>query len=130
MSTIFTKIIEGEIPGYIVAKNEEFCAFFDAFPVQYGHTLIVPIKEVDYIFDLSPEELARMMAFAQQVANAIKEATKCRKVGLAVIGLEVPHVHIHLVPMHKEKDMDFNVKIDNPDKAIMEDLLKRIKSFL
>ncbi len=130
MATIFTRIIKGEIPGYIVAENDDFCAFLDAFPVQYGHTLIVPKKEVDYIFDLSADELARMMSFTKQVAIAIKKATDCRKVGMAVIGLEVPHAHIHLVPMQKEKDMDFNVKITEPEQSKMKDVHQRIKSFL
>lgn len=130
MATIFSRIISGEIPSYIIAENDEFCAFLDAFPVQYGHTLVVPKKEEDYIFDLSDDELGRMMAFAKKVAVAIRQATECRKVGVTVIGLEVPHAHIHLVPMHKEKDMDFNMKISEPDKAKMLEMQEKIKSFL
>lgn len=130
MATIFTKIIQGEIPGYIVAENEEFCAFLDAFPVQYGHTLVVPKREEDYLFELTDEELGRMMVFAKKVAAGIQKATGCRKVGMAVIGLEVPHAHIHLVPITQEKDMDFNHKISEPEKAKMVEMLEKIKSNL
>lgn len=130
MATIFTKIIKGEIPGYIVAENEEFCAFLDAFPVQYGHTLVVPKHEEDYIFDLSDEELARMIVFAKQIGGAIQKATHCRKVGMAAVGLEVPHAHIHLIPITQERDMDFNHKISEPDKSKMVEMLEMIKSNL
>ncbi|MBR8702508.1 HIT family protein [Porphyromonas levii] len=130
MATIFTKIIQGEIPGYIVAENEEFCAFLDAFPVQYGHTLVVPKREEDYLFELTDEELGRMMVFAKKVAAGIQKATGCRKVGMAVIGLEVPHAHIHLVPITQERDMDFNHKISEPEKAKMVEMLEKIKSNL
>lgn len=130
MATIFTKIIQGEIPGYIAAENEEFCAFLDAFPVQYGHTLVVPKREEDYLFELTDEELGRMMVFAKKVAAGIQKATGCRKVGMAVIGLEVPHAHIHLVPITQERDMDFNHKISEPEKAKMVEMLEKIKSNL
>lgn len=130
MATIFTKIIKGEMPGYIVAENEEFCAFLDAFPVQYGHTLVVPKREEDYIFNLSDEELARMIVFAKQVAEGIKRATNCLKIGMTVIGLEVPHAHIHLVPISREKDMDFSLKMAEPDKEKMVEMLEKIKSNL
>lgn len=130
MATIFTKIIKGEIPGYIVAENDEFCAFLDAFPVQYGHTLVVPKREEDYLFDLSDEELARMIVFAKEVAGSIQRATNCRKVGMTVIGLEVPHAHIHLVPISQEGDMDFSHKISEPDKTKMVEMLDMIKSNL
>lgn len=130
MSTIFSKIIKGEIPGYIVAENEEFCAFLDAFPVQYGHTLVVPKREEDYLFELSDDELARMMVFAKHIAGGIQKATNCRKVAMAVIGLEVPHAHIHLVPISKEMDMDFKNKMSSPEKDKMVEMLDRIKSNL
>lgn len=130
MSSIFTKIINSEIPSYIVAESDEFIAFLDAFPVQYGHTLIVPKREVDYIFDLGDEELGRMMAFAKQVAVALKKASNCTKVGVAVIGLEVAHAHIHLVPINKEGDMDFKNKIEHPEAEKMEQVLHKIKSYL
>ena len=108
MATIFSKIIAGEIPSYKVAENDQFYAFLDINPLVKGHTLVVPKREVDYIFDLSDEELAAMQVFAKSVALAIQTAFPCRKVGQAVIGLEVPHVHIHLIPIQKESDMLFS----------------------
>lgn len=108
MATIFSRIIAGEIPCYKVAENEKFFAFLDINPLVKGHTLVVPKQEVDYIFDLSDEDLAAMHVFAKQVALAIGKAFPCRKVGQAVLGLEVPHAHIHLIPMQNEKDMLFS----------------------
>ncbi len=105
--TIFSKIIKGDIPCYKVAEDDEFFAFLDIAPLQKGHTLVVPKREVDYIFDLSDEEIGRMQIFAKHVAVAIKKAIPCVKVGQAVLGLEVPHAHIHLVPMQSEKDLNF-----------------------
>ena len=107
MATIFTRIINGEIPCYKIAENDKFFAFLDINPVQKGHTLVVPKKEVDYIFDIDDNDIQEMMLFAKQVAVKIKEAIPCTKVGVAVIGLEVPHAHIHLVPMQNEGDLDF-----------------------
>lgn len=108
MATIFSKIIAGEIPSYKVAENDQFYAFLDINPLVKGHTLVVPKREVDYIFDLSDEELAAMQVFAKSVALAIQTAYPCRKVGQAVIGLEVPHAHIHLIPIQNESDMLFS----------------------
>ena len=108
MSSIFSKIVAGEIPSYKVAENESFYAFLDINPLQKGHTLVIPKHEVDYILDLSNEEYAALFLFAKQVATAIGKAFPCRKVGMAVLGLEVPHAHIHLVPMQDEKDMLFS----------------------
>lgn len=108
MATIFSKIIAGEIPSYKVAENDQFYAFLDINPLVKGHTLVVPKREVDYIFDLNDEELAAMQVFAKSVALAIQTAFPCRKVGQAVIGLEVPHAHIHLIPIQKESDMLFS----------------------
>lgn len=105
--TIFSKIIAGEIPSYKCAENDKFYAFLDINPVAQGHTLVVPKHEVDYIFDLSDEELAEMTIFAKHVALAIQRAFPCRKVGMAVLGLEVNHAHIHLIPLQTEGDMDF-----------------------
>ena len=105
--TIFSKIIAGEIPSYKCAENEHFYAFLDINPLAQGHTLVVPKHEVDYIFDLSDQELADMVVFAKKVALAIPRAFPCRKVGMAVLGLEVNHAHIHLVPLQSEGDMDF-----------------------
>ena len=105
--TIFSKIIRGEIPSYKCAENDKFYAFLDINPLAQGHTLVVPKREVDYFFDLTDEELAEMIVFAKQVAAAIRQAFPCRKVGMAVLGLEVNHAHIHLVPLQSEGDMDF-----------------------
>lgn len=108
--TLFTRIIKGEIPSYKVAESDRFYAFLDINPLTKGHTLVIPKlpePEADYIFDLDDELLADMMVFAKQVAIGIKQATGCQRVGVAVMGMEVNHVHIHLVPMNKEKDMIF-----------------------
>lgn len=105
--TIFSKIIAGEIPSYKCAENDKFYAFLDINPVAQGHTLVVPKHEVDYIFNLSDDELAEMIVFAKKVALAIQTAYPCRKVGMAVLGLEVNHAHIHLIPLQSEGDMDF-----------------------
>lgn len=102
MATLFTKIISGEIPCYKVAENEEFFAFLDINPKAKGHTLVVPKREVDYLFDMEDDELARMMTFAKKIAAAIRKAFPCPKVGIAVLGLEVPHAHIHLIPLESE----------------------------
>lgn len=105
--TIFSKIIAGEIPSYKCAEDEKHYAFLDINPVVKGHTLVVPKREVDYLFDLTDEELAELTVFAKRVAAAIKTAYPCRKVGMAVLGLEVNHAHIHLIPLQSECDMDF-----------------------
>lgn len=107
MATIFSRIVAGEIPSYKVAEDEQFYAFLDINPLAKGHTLVIPKREVDYIFDLDDEEIAAMQVFAKKVACAIKRAFPCIKVGQAVLGLEVPHAHIHLVPMQCERDMLF-----------------------
>lgn len=107
MADIFSKIAAQEIPSYKCAENDEFYAFLDINPMVKGHTLVIPRREVDYIFDLGDEELARMIVFAKKVAKAIGKAFPCRKVGMAVLGLEVAHAHIHLIPLQTEKDMDF-----------------------
>ena len=108
MATIFSRIVAGEIPSYKVAENDKFYAFLDINPLVKGHTLVIPKQEVDYIFDLSDEDLAEMQVFAKKVAAAIKSIFPCIKVGQAVIGLEVPHAHIHLIPIQKESDMLFS----------------------
>ena len=105
--TIFSRIIAGEIPSYKCAEDERFYAFLDINPVAKGHTLVVPKQEVDYLFDLDDETLAAMTVFAKRVAKAIQQAFPCRKVGMAVLGLEVNHAHIHLIPLQSEGDMDF-----------------------
>lgn len=122
MATIFSKIIAGEIPCYKVAENDKFFAFLDINPLAKGHTLVIPKQEVDYIFDLSDEDLAAMHVFAKKVALAIDKAFPCRKVGEAVLGLEVPHAHIHLIPMQNEKDMLFS----NPKLKLTDEEFKAI----
>lgn len=126
--TIFSRIIAGEIPCYKIAEDDRFFAFLDINPVNWGHTLVVPKKEVDYIFDMEDEELSAFNIFAKRVAKAIKKAIPCRKVGVTVIGLEVPHAHIHLVPMQAEGDMNFSKKISDPDKDKMAEIATSIAS--
>lgn len=106
--TLFSRIIAGDIPSYCCAENEHFYAFLDINPLAKGHTLVVPKREEDYFFDLSDEELAEMIIFSKCVARAIRSVLPCRKVGMAVLGLEVNHAHIHLVPLQSEGDMDFH----------------------
>lgn len=124
MAGIFAKIAAGEIPSYKCAENDKFYAFLDINPLVKGHTLVIPRREVDYIFDLTDEELAEMTVFAKQVAAAIKRAFPCIKVGMAVLGLEVPHAHIHLIPMNSEKDMLFT----NPKLKLMPEEFEEIAS--
>lgn len=124
--TIFSRIVKGEIPSYKVAENDRYYAFLDINPLQWGHTLVIPKQETDYIFDLDDETLAGMQVFAKKVAKAIKAAIPCRKVGQAVLGLEVPHAHIHLVPLTTEGDMDFRNKISNPDPEKMKVIAAKI----
>lgn len=107
MATIFSRIINGEIPCYKIAENDRFFAFLDINPLAKGHTLVVPKHEIDYIFNLDDEELAQMAVFAKQVAAKIEKAIPCKRIAVAVIGLEVPHAHIHLVPITCEGDLDF-----------------------
>ncbi|MFT3917848.1 HIT family protein [Cloacibacterium sp.] len=107
MSSIFTKIVNGEIPSYKIAEDEKHLAFLDAMPLVEGHTLVIPKKEIDLIFDLESEEFKNLWAFAQQVAKKVGSAIPCLRVGIAVVGIEVPHAHIHLVPMNSMKDLNF-----------------------
>ena len=107
MATIFTKIINGEIPCYKIAEDDRFFAFLDINPLREGHTLVVPRMETDYLFDLDDDTLAGLIVFSKKVSKAIKEVVPCNRIGLAVIGLEVPHVHIHLVPMDSMEDINF-----------------------
>ncbi|MBK1894150.1 HIT family protein [Chryseobacterium paridis] len=121
MSTIFTKIINGEIPSYKIAEDENFIAFLDAMPLVKGHTLVVPKKEVDLIFDLESEEYKNLWGFSQKVAKQIKNAIPCVRVGVAVVGLEVPHAHIHLIPLNKVEDMNFrNERLKLTDEEYIE----------
>ena len=130
MATIFTKIAKGEIPSYKVAEDENYYAFLDINPLKEGHTLVIPRREEDYFFDLDDIELAEIMVFAKRVAEAIKKAFPCKKVGMAVLGLEVPHAHIHLVPMQSEGDMNFaNEKLKLTDEQFKE-IAEKISSQL
>ena len=124
---IFAKIAAGEIPSYKCAENEKFYAFLDINPLAKGHTLVIPRREVDYYFDLDDDETAQMAVCAKQVATAIKKAVPCRKVGMAVLGLEVAHAHIHLVPMQNERDMLFSFpKLELTDEEFA-DIARRIR---
>ena len=126
MATIFSRIIKGEIPCYKIAEDDRFFAFMDINPVSKGHTLVVPKKEVDYIFSLGDEELGEMMVFAKKVAAAIEKAMPCKRIGVAVIGLEVPHAHIHLIPTVEEGDMDFKKEHLHLSNEEFLDIQKRI----
>lgn len=126
MATIFSRIINGEIPCYKIAENDKFFAFLDINPVSKGHTLVVPKKEVDYIFTLGDEELGEMMVFAKKVSAAIEKAMPCKRIGVAVIGLEVPHAHIHLIPIVEEGDMDFKKEHVHLTNDEFVDIQKRI----
>lgn len=122
MATIFSKIIAGEIPCYKVAEDDRFFAFLDINPLVKGHTLVVPKQEVDYIFDLNDDDLAAMHVFAKTVARAIEQAVSCKRIGVAVMGLEVPHAHIHLIPINKEGDM----VISNPKQKLTDEEFRQV----
>ncbi|HUS86403.1 MAG TPA: HIT family protein [Bacteroidales bacterium] len=126
MSTIFTKIISGEIPSYKVAEDDNYFAFLDINPLNPGHTLVVPKKEVDYLFDLEDNLLGDMMIFAKRVALAIKKVVSCERIGVAVLGLEVPHAHIHLVPINSESDISFSKPRVNLSTEQFKELAERI----
>ena len=126
MATIFSRIVKGEIPCYKIAEDERFFAFMDINPVQKGHTLVIPKREDDYIFNLEDEELGAMMVFAKKVAKAIEKAVPCKRIGVAVIGLEVPHAHIHLIPITQEGDMDFKKEHVKLTEEEFKEVQKRI----
>ncbi len=126
MATIFSRIVKGEIPCYKIAENERFFAFLDINPVAKGHTLVIPKRETDYIFSLDDEELAEMTVFAKKVALAIEKAVPCKRIAVAVIGLEVPHAHIHLIPISQEGDMDFKKEHVHLSEAEFLDVQRRI----
>lgn len=107
MATLFSKIVSGELPAYKVAENEKFLAFLDIHPMAKGHTLVIPKREEDYFFDLTDEELSAILPFARQVASAIEKEVDCKRIGLSVVGLEVPHAHLHLIPIKSVADMTF-----------------------
>lgn len=130
MASIFTRIINREIPGYIVAEDERYIAFLDINPLVVGHTLVVPKKEVDFIFDLDDDTLAGLNLFAKKVAQAIRKSISCKRVGVAVIGLEVPHTHIHLVPMNSMGDLNFTRAKLNPSKEELMEAAEKIRAAL
>jgi histidine triad (HIT) family protein len=128
MASIFSKIINREIPGHIVAESEAFIAFLDIMPLTIGHVLVVPKKEVDYIFDLDEETYSGLMIFAAKIAKGLKKAVPCKRIGVAVIGLEVPHVHIHLVPMQQMDDLNFTrpkMKPSQEELAGMAEIIRK-----
>jgi histidine triad (HIT) family protein len=130
MATIFTKIVSGEIPCYKVAENEKFLAFLDISPLAVGHVLVIPKQEIDYIFDIEDQLYSDLLLFAKHVAKAIRKAIPCKRVGVAVIGLEVPHAHVHLVPLNKVADINFSREKLSLTKEVMEDTLAKIKAEL
>lgn len=128
MATIFSRIAAGEIPCHKIAEDEDFFAFLDINPIALGHTLVIPKKEVDYIFDLDDNTLSAMIVFAKRVSKAIEKAIPCKKVGLTVIGLEVPHAHIHLVPINKESDIFFGrekMKVTSDELAVVAERIRK-----
>lgn len=127
--TIFTKIIHGDIPCYKIAEDEKYFAFLDIRPLSAGHTLVIPKKETDYIFDLEDDELQGLIVFAKKIAIAIKKAIPCERIGIAVIGLEVPHTHIHLSPINSVHDLDFRKAKEIP-KEVMQEIADKIKAQL
>ena len=130
MASIFTKIIQGEIPCYKIAENDQFLAFLDVFPLVHGHILVVPKKETDYIFDIDDAELSAMMLFAKKIAKAQQAAVVCKRIGVTVIGLEVPHAHIHLVPMNTANDVNFTQAKIKPTTEELAEMAERIKAKL
>ncbi|WP_367864636.1 HIT family protein [Pedobacter sp. WC2423] len=130
MSSIFSKIVAGEIPAHVVAETTEFMAFLDVSPLTMGHLLVIPKQEIDYIFDMDEESYFGLTLFAKIVAVALKKAFPCVKVGMAVIGLEVPHVHIHLIPMNAVGDMNFSKAKLNPTQEELQEAAQKIKAHL
>jgi len=127
MPTIFSKIVAGEIPCYKIAETENHLAFLDVFPLAKGHTLVIPKKETDYFFDIEDEEFAALQLFSKKVAKAIEKAIPCKRIGVAVIGLEVPHAHIHLIPLNNVSDINFSRPKLNLTKEEMEAIAKKIR---
>jgi histidine triad (HIT) family protein len=130
MPSIFTKIINGEISAYKILEDENFLAFLDVYPLVVGHTLVIPKKEIDYIFDLDDQMLAGLHTFSKKVAKAIEKAIPCKRIGVAVIGLEVPHAHVHLVPLNTMNDINFSRPKLTVPKEVMEETMEKIKNSL
>ncbi len=127
MASIFTKIIKREIPGHIIAEDEHYIAFLDINPLVLGHALVVPKQEIDYIYDLDDDTIAGIHVFAKKVAVAIKKAISCKRIGVAVIGLEVPHAHIHLVPMNQTDDLNFTRPKLTPSREVLTETAEKIR---
>ena len=130
MASIFTRIINGEIPSYKVAEDQNFFAFLDVFPVAKGHTLVIPKKEIDYIFDLDDELLAGLHLFSKKIAKAIEKAVPCKRIGTAVVGLEVPHAHLHLIPINNISDLSFEKPKLKLSESEFKEILEKIKANL
>jgi histidine triad (HIT) family protein len=124
--TVFSKIIAGEIPSYKIAENDRFYAFLDVFPLREGHTLVIPKTEVDNLFDLPSEYLAEMLVFAQPIAKAIEQSFKCNRCGISVIGLEIPHAHMHLIPINSSNDLNFTQHKGRASDADLQKVQKKI----
>lgn len=129
MPSIFARIAAGEIPAHKIAETDDYLAFLDIMPTTMGHTLVIPKKEVDYLFDLDDELYLGLMAFAKKVAPAIEKAIPCKRIGVAVVGLEVPHAHVHLIPLHSMADMNFHNKL-KPTQEELAATAEKIRSFL
>ena len=130
MASIFTKIINGEIPAYVVAEDENYFAFLDIFPTAKGHTLVVPKQQVDYMFDMEDQLLADLHVFSKRIAKAVEKVVSCKRIGTAVIGLEVPHTHIHLIPINQISDIDFSREKLKFSEEVMNNILNEIKANL
>ncbi|TAD96596.1 MAG: HIT family protein [Bacteroidetes bacterium] len=127
MPTIFTKIVNQEIPCHKIAENDKYLAFLDITPLAEGHTLVIPKQEIDYIFDLEDELLAGLMLFAKEVAKKLEKAIPCKKIGISVIGLEVPHAHVHLIPLNSMNDINFSRPKNNPSQKELAETAQKIR---
>lgn len=130
MASVFTKIVNGEIPCYKVAENDDFLAFLDINPLALGHTLVIPKKEVDYIFDLDIQTYHGLMEFSKHIAMGLKQAIPCKRIGMSVIGLEVPHAHVHLVPLNQMNDINFSANKLNPSALVLEQLASDLRAII
>lgn len=130
MPSLFSKIVTGEIPCYKVAEEENYLAFLDVFPLAKGHTLVIPKRETDYIFDIDDEDFTGLQLFSKKIARAIEKAVPCKRIGVAVIGLEVPHAHIHLIPLNNVSDINFSRPKLNLQKEEMEEIARKIRAHI
>ena len=130
MPSIFSRIVAGEIPSHKIAENEQYLAFLDVNPLVEGHTLVIPKKEIDYLFDLDDELYSGLMQFAKRTASAIEKAISCKRIGIAVIGLEVPHAHVHLIPLNKMADINFSMPKMNPTQGELAATAEKIRKYI